>query len=212
MRFTAVCLALLLSVAAAQGGQSDPVTPPVDPVTPPVEPIIDDNNSTEPIVPDDVTPNQHVNRTEIALEVVEGFLTGFVGIKMQDLDRCSTHLVKISQSFQELVMGILTGDVHMNLEGLDQVVNFLHQVKRIKKHCESVQAGFEHMIKNMHLSLSPVAFAEQILVNSIFHSVEIISETAYAVEGALDGGYWEAGEAAGRAWSIALFGETISLA
>ena len=205
-----MCLALLLSAAVAQEGQTDPVTPPEDPVLP-VEPTIDDN-STEPFIPDDVIPDQHVNRTEIALEIIEGFLTGFVGIEMQDLDRCSTHLVKIGHSFQELAVGILSGDIHMDLEGLDHVVNFLHLVKRTKKHCESVYAGFEHMIKNLHLSLSPAAFAEQILVNSVFHSVEIISETAYAVEDALDGGFWEAGEAAGKAWSIALFGETIVLA
>ena len=112
MRFTAVCLALLLSAAAAQGGHTDPVAPPVDPVAPPVDPVLPveptiDDNSTEPFNPDDEIPDIHVNRTEIALEVVEGFLTGFVGIEMQELDECSTHLVKIGHSFQELVLGIL---------------------------------------------------------------------------------------------------------
>ena len=138
--------------------------------------------------------------------MLSGFFSGFFGTDMGDFQECGNQLIFVSNTFQELVIGFVTGKIKLNIEGLDHFFSFMHLVKRSKKHCEAVKEGMHHMMKTMHVSLSPIKFAEQIVVNSVFHIVDILSETAFAVEDALDGGYYEAGVAAGSAWSMLLFG------
>ena len=204
MRFTAVCVGLLVASTLAADVNVDPVKPiepevPVDPVIP--EPPV--TNETEPVTP--VAPKK--NQTAVTIEVLSGFFTGFVGTDMGDFQDCGNQLILISNSFQDLAIGFVSGEIKLNIEGLDHIFNFMHLVKRSKKHCEAVNTGLHQMMKTMHISLSPLKFVEQIVLNSVFHIVDILSQTAYAVEDALDGGYYEAGVAAGTAWSMFLFGE-----
>ena len=46
--------------------------------------------------------------------------------------------------------------------------------------------------------------------NLIFHLFDILSAVAYAIEGSLDGSFYDMGEAAGRALNIFIFNDTVS--
>ena len=95
----------------------------------------------------------------------------------------------------------------LDIEGLNEILTIMHLIKKGKKECVSVKNAFETLMGRMHLSLSLTGFLQQIVANSVFHFFDIVSQTAYAVESALDGGYWDAGYAAGQAWAVFLFND-----
>ena len=76
------------------------------------------------------------------------------------------------------------------------------------KNCLSIKGAFERLIKRTDSVMNPKEFFKNMVFNIIFHSIDIASALAYAIEDGMDDGYYQMGYDAGNALNIFLFNDT----
>ena len=74
--------------------------------------------------------------------------------------------------------------------------------------CLTIKGAFEKLIKRTNSILTPNEFLKNIVFNIIFHSIDIASALAYAIEDGMDDGYYQMGYDAGSALNIFLFNDS----
>ena len=77
--------------------------------------------------------------------------------------------------------------------------------------CQALKSSVEKLISRTTKTLSINEFMRDILSNIIFHSLDIASDLAYAIENALDGSFYDMGSASGAALNHFLFNDNVMM-
>ncbi len=74
--------------------------------------------------------------------------------------------------------------------------------------CLTIKSGMEKLMSRTTKISNVKSFLKTVVFNSIFHSLDIASAMAYAIENGMDGGYYVMGYQAGNALQIFLFNDS----
>lgn len=92
--------------------------------------------------------------------------------------------------FTDLFSGKLTA----YLKAMNDVIVFFGMIPKEFKACATFSGALTKVITRYHMTLNFKQFFQNMFFNLIFHLFDITSSLAYAVEGALDSGFFEAGK------------------
>ena len=93
------------------------------------------------------------------------------------------------------------------IKAMNDVIRVFQLIPKEIKACATFKNSLTKLIERYHMTLNFKQFFQNMVFNMIFHLFDILSSLAYAVEGAMDSGYYEAGVSAGKALQIFLFND-----
>lgn len=144
----------------------------------------------------------------VTLEVLRGFASGFLDAEIEDIGICGTKAIDIGHRFAKIFTDLFSGKFNSYIKAMNDVIAIAGMVPREIKACGTFKDALEKVITRYHMTLNIKQFFQNMFFNLIFHLFDITSSLAYAVEGAMDAGYFEAGKQAGKALQLFLFNES----
>ena len=88
-----------------------------------------------------------------------------------------------------------------------EMIEIMTLVPKEIKNCVTIKRGLEKLKNRTNQVMNVKEFVKQIIFNTVFHSIDIASAMAYALEDAMDDGYYQMGYDAGKALNIFLFND-----
>jgi hypothetical protein len=145
--------------------------------------ILQDENTTE-----------STNHTVVALDLIRGFASGFLDDDITDIGVCGVKAIEIGHQFGKIFTDLFSGKFNAYLKAMNDVIVVFGMIPKEIKACSTFGDALKKVIARYHMTLNIKQFFQNMFFNLIFHLFDITSSLAYAVEGALDAGYFEAGK------------------
>ena len=93
------------------------------------------------------------------------------------------------------------------MQAFMEMIEIMTLLPKEVKNCVTIKNGLEKIRDRTTKVLNFKDFIKQIIFNTIFHSLEIASAMAFAIEDGMDQGYYQMGYEAGKALNIFLFND-----
>ncbi len=140
-------------------------------------------------------------------QVVKGFTSGFLGESIEDMGSCGTLGVDMIIKSQDVFDKLFHGRVDTYMKAFMEMIEIMTLVPKEIKNCVTIKKGLEKIKNRTNQVMNVKEFVKQIIFNTVFHSIDIASAMAYALEDAMDDGYYQMGYDAGKALNIFLFND-----
>ena len=139
--------------------------------------------------------------------VVKGFTSGFLGENIEDMGSCGTLGVDMIIKTQDVFDKLFHGRVDTYMKAFMEMIEIMTLVPKEIKNCVTIKRGLEKLKNRTNQVINVKEFVKQIIFNTVFHSIDIASAMAYALEDAMDDGYYQMGYDAGLALNIFFFND-----
>ena len=139
--------------------------------------------------------------------VVKGFTSGFLGENIEDMGSCGTVGVDMIIKTQDVFDKLFHGRVDTYMKAFMEMIEIMTLVPKEIKNCVTIKRGLEKLKNRTNQVMNVKEFVKQIIFNTVFHSIDIASAMAYALEDAMDDGYYQMGYDAGKALNIFFFND-----
>ena len=134
------------------------------------------------------------NHTVVSLEIIRGFASGFLDEDVTDIGVCGVKALEIGNQFGKIFTDLFSGKFNAYLKAMNDIIKIFGMVPKEIKACSTFGDALAKVITRYHMTLNFKQFFQNMFFNLIFHLFDITSSLAYAVEGALDAGFFEAGK------------------
>ena len=141
-------------------------------------------------------------------QVVLGFADGFIGEKIEDMGQCGTLTVDVILKYQEVFDKLFHGKLESYMKAFMELFEIMTMFPKQVKNCLALKHGLDKLRQRTTKILNFKEFVKSVIFNSVFHSIDIASAMAYAIEDAMDEGYYEMGYESGKALNIFLFNDS----
>ena len=139
--------------------------------------------------------------------VIKGFTSGFLGENIEDMGSCGTLGVDMIIKGQDVFEKLFHGRPDTYMKAFMEMIEIITLVPKEVKNCVTINRGLEKLKNRTNQVINVKEFVKQIIFNTIFHSIDIASAIAFALEEAMDNGYYQMGYDAGNALNIFLFND-----
>lgn len=126
--------------------------------------------------------------------MIRGFASGFLDEDIDDIGICGVKAIDMGNQFVKIFTDLFSGKLSAYLKAMNDVIVFFGMIPKEFKACSTFSESLKKVIMRYHMTLNFKQFFQNMFFNLIFHLFDITSSLAYAVEGALDAGFFEAGK------------------